>query len=51
VRDLWSRRDLSIVDREIAPVVAWHGAVLYRLSPVAPAVSTGTIASGRDLRL
>ena len=33
VRDLWSRRDLGTVEREIAPVVAWHGAVLYRLSP------------------
>jgi alpha-galactosidase len=36
VRDLWSGRDLGRVDREIAPVVAWHGAVLYRLSPIAP---------------
>ena len=35
VRDLWSRRDLGRFDREVAPVVAWHGAVLYRLSPVA----------------
>ena len=36
VRDLWSRRDLGRVDREIAPVVPWHGAVLYRLSPSRP---------------
>ena len=33
VRDLWERRDLSTVEGEVSPVVAWHGAVLYRLSP------------------
>jgi alpha-galactosidase len=33
VRDLWSRRDLGTVEREVSPVVPWHGAVLYRLSP------------------
>ena len=33
VRDLWQRRDLAPTDSELAPVVAWHGAVLYRLSP------------------
>ena len=33
VRDLWQRRDIGTVEGEIAPVVAWHGAVLYRLSP------------------
>jgi len=33
VRDLWQRQDIGTVEGEIAPVVAWHGAVLYRLSP------------------
>ncbi len=33
VRDLWQGRDLPPVEGELAPVVAWHGAVLYRLSP------------------
>jgi hypothetical protein len=33
VRDLWLRRDLAPAKGEIAPVVPWHGAVLYRLSP------------------
>jgi hypothetical protein len=33
VRDLWQRRDLGTTESEIAPVIAWHGAVLYRLSP------------------
>jgi hypothetical protein len=33
VRDLWEGRDLATIDSELAPVVAWHGAVLYRLSP------------------
>jgi hypothetical protein len=33
MRDLWARRNLGLVHLEIAPVVAWHGAVLYRLSP------------------
>jgi hypothetical protein len=33
VRDLWQGRDLAPVEGELAPVVAWHGAVLYRLSP------------------
>lgn len=33
VRDLWLRRDLPPVEGEIAALVPWHGAVLYRLSP------------------
>jgi alpha-galactosidase len=33
VRDLWLRRDLPKVEGEIAALVPWHGAVLYRLSP------------------
>ena len=33
VRDLWLRRDLGPAKGEVAPVVPWHGAVLYRLSP------------------
>jgi alpha-galactosidase len=30
VRDLWQRRELGVVS-ELAPVVRWHGSVLYRL--------------------
>ena len=33
VRDLWLGRDLAPAKGELAPVVPWHGAVLYRLSP------------------
>jgi hypothetical protein len=33
VRELWLRRDLEPVAGTLAPVVPWHGAVLYRLSP------------------
>jgi alpha-galactosidase len=33
VRDLWQRRDLTPVGGEIVACVAWHGAVLYRVSP------------------
>ena len=32
VRDLWARRDLGRFDLEFAPVIAFHGAGLYRLS-------------------
>ncbi len=32
-RDLWQHRDLGVVS-ELAPVVPWHGCVLYRLSAV-----------------
>jgi hypothetical protein len=32
VRDLWDRRDLGLVRDGFAPVVAWHGAGLFRLS-------------------
>jgi alpha-galactosidase len=32
VRDLWLHHNLGIVD-ELAPIVPWHGCVLYRLSP------------------
>jgi alpha-galactosidase len=34
VRDLWQGRDLAPVEEALAPVVAWHGAALYRLSPL-----------------
>jgi hypothetical protein len=34
-RDLWQQRDLGVV-KELAPVVPWHGCVLYRLSPQRP---------------
>ena len=33
VRELWQGRDLAPTDSDVAPVVAWHGAVLLRLSP------------------
>jgi hypothetical protein len=33
VRDLWLGQDLAPVEGSLAPVVAWHGATLYRLSP------------------
>jgi phospholipase/lecithinase/hemolysin len=36
VRDLWERRDLSPVDAALAPVVRWHGSVLFRVSPILP---------------
>jgi alpha-galactosidase len=34
VRDIWERRELGTIDSDITPVVAWHGAVLYRVSPL-----------------
>ena len=34
VRDLWQRRDLAPVESELAPLVPWHGAALFRLSPL-----------------
>ena len=33
VRDLWQQRYLGMVESDIAPVVPWHGAALYRVSP------------------
>lgn len=33
VRDLWARRDLRELEDEFAPMIPWHGAGLYRLSP------------------
>jgi alpha-galactosidase len=33
LRDLWARRDLRELKDEFAPVIPWHGAGLYRLSP------------------
>jgi len=33
VRDLWAHEALPPAELEIAAVVPWHGAVLYRLSP------------------
>ncbi len=33
VRDLWARADLAPAEGEIAPVVPWHDAALFRLSP------------------
>ena len=32
VEDLWNHRDLGDFSGEFAPVIAWHGAGLYRLS-------------------
>lgn len=34
VRDLWKRADLGEAKGEFAPVLPWHGAGLYRVSPV-----------------
>jgi hypothetical protein len=36
IRDLWSHTDLGAHRGEFAPVIPWHGAGLYRLSPVTP---------------
>ena len=33
VRDLWQGRALAPVEGVLAPIVAWHGAALYRVSP------------------
>ena len=32
VRDLWQKKDLGEFAGEFAPVIAWHGAGLYRIS-------------------
>jgi alpha-galactosidase len=34
IRDLWANRDLGTFDTEFAPDVQFHGARLFRLSPV-----------------
>lgn len=34
IRDLWTHQDQGIVHGRFAPVIPWHGAGLYRLSPV-----------------
>jgi alpha-galactosidase len=39
IRDLWARTELNAVAEEFAPVVPWHGAGLYRLSPASPSVA------------
>jgi len=33
VRDLWAHKDLGLHTGNFAPVISWHGAGLYRLSP------------------
>jgi hypothetical protein len=33
VRDLWTHETLPSAERDLVAVVAWHGAMLYRLSP------------------
>ena len=33
VRDLWARKDLGEFAGQFAPVIAWHAAGLYRISP------------------
>jgi len=33
VRDLWAKKDLGPAGGEFAPVIPWHGAGLYRLTP------------------
>ena len=35
VRDLWAHRDLGEIKGGFAPVIPWHGAGLYRISPTA----------------
>jgi len=34
IRDLWTHKDLGTFNGEFAPVVSYHGARLFRLSPV-----------------
>ena len=34
IQDLWTHRDLGECKGEFSPVIAWHGAGLYRLSPL-----------------
>jgi hypothetical protein len=34
VRDLWQRKDAGVINGEFAPMIASHGAGLYRLSPM-----------------
>ena len=33
VRDLWTHEDLGTVHHSFAPIVNWHGARLFRLTP------------------
>jgi alpha-galactosidase len=33
VRDLWTKKDIGPASGEFAPVIPWHGAGLYRLTP------------------
>jgi alpha-galactosidase len=35
VRDLWAHKDLGEISGEFAPEIPWHGAGLYRLTPLA----------------
>jgi len=34
IRDLWAHRDLGVLSGTFAPAIEWHGARLYRASPV-----------------
>ncbi len=34
IRDLWTHEELGEVKGEFAPLINWHGAGLYRLSPI-----------------
>jgi len=36
IRDLWQHEDLGVKRASFAPVVPWHGARLYRVSPAEP---------------
>lgn len=36
VRDLWARKNLGKIRGEFAPVIPWHGAGLFRLTPAIP---------------
>ncbi len=35
VRDLWAKKDIGVGEGEFTPTIAFHGAGLYRLTPVA----------------
>jgi hypothetical protein len=34
IRDLWEHRDLGQFEHEFAPSIPWHGAGLYRVTPL-----------------
>jgi alpha-galactosidase len=38
-RDLWAKKNLGVITDRFAPIVGWHGAALFRLSPVRSAAA------------